>query len=130
MLQFGNTYLPIYMYCLMEIILFLCSFISQLYTDVFFYQMYEAIDFVTESSIPPYVYEFCYDGSFNMFKKLVMHDLKIKIPGNLFVNPTNLYFQTTQAHTFLVKSFIKNKIENKTISSRNLFFVEHHVPFC
>lgn len=52
-----------------------------LYSDLYFYQFYEAIEFVTKSSIPPFVYEFSYDGNFNMFKRLLFHHLKLNIPG-------------------------------------------------
>lgn len=43
--------------------------------------MYEAIDFVTKTQTPAYVYQFCYDGRFNLLKKIAMRELKIDIKG-------------------------------------------------
>ncbi|XP_065211403.1 esterase E4-like [Planococcus citri] len=42
-----------------------------LYTKLLFYRFYDSIENLSKSSTPPYIYEFCYDGNLNLFKKLV-----------------------------------------------------------
>ncbi|XP_065225804.1 esterase FE4-like [Planococcus citri] len=52
-----------------------------LYSDIYFYLLYEPIEFVTKSSIPPYVYNFAYNGGHNFFKKVVFRTLKLECNG-------------------------------------------------
>ncbi|XP_065225806.1 esterase FE4-like [Planococcus citri] len=41
-----------------------------LYTDLFSYRLYDSIEKLSKSSNPPFVYEFCYDGNLNIYKKM------------------------------------------------------------
>ncbi|XP_065225808.1 esterase FE4-like [Planococcus citri] len=45
--------------------------VFDLYTDLFFYRFYDSIENLTKSSTPPFVYEFCYDGNLNVYKKFI-----------------------------------------------------------
>ncbi|XP_065225809.1 esterase FE4-like [Planococcus citri] len=42
-----------------------------LYTDLLCYRFHESIENLSKSSTPPYIYEFCYDGNLNLFKKFL-----------------------------------------------------------
>ncbi|XP_065214537.1 esterase FE4-like [Planococcus citri] len=48
-----------------------------LFSDIFFYQLYEPIEFVIDSSTPPYVYEFTYSGGLNFAKHMLSAFLKL-----------------------------------------------------
>ncbi|XP_065210127.1 esterase FE4-like [Planococcus citri] len=45
--------------------------ISDLFTDLYFYRFYEAIDLLMKSQMPPYVYLFSYEGSLNFSTQLL-----------------------------------------------------------
>ncbi|XP_065225797.1 esterase E4-like [Planococcus citri] len=52
-----------------------------LFSDIFFYYAYDAIDFLTNSSIPPYIYEFSYNGRLNYLNRYANFMKRTKIRG-------------------------------------------------
>lgn len=52
-----------------------------LYTDIYFYCTYEALDFLINSDHPPYIYEFAYSGKLNFLSRLVNFNKKTKLKG-------------------------------------------------
>ncbi|XP_065225811.1 esterase FE4-like [Planococcus citri] len=55
--------------------------LSNLITDIYFYNMEDSLDHLSGTCFPPFVYEFSYNGKMNVMKKFFCMKLGIHLPG-------------------------------------------------